>query len=59
MTGIERWTIHAGAGLTAIVCAAWLAESTAVTQSVQDGMRQPRQHYAQHSHSAAYGVDGR
>ena len=59
MTTIERWTIHGATGLTALACVAWLAESAAGTQSVQDGMRQLRQHYARHSHSAAYGVDGR
>jgi hypothetical protein len=40
MTTIQRWTIHAATGLTAIACIAWLGESAGVTQSAQDGMRQ-------------------
>jgi len=38
MKTIERWTIGAAAGLTAIICVAWLAEVAARTQT--DGMRQ-------------------
>jgi len=39
---IERWTLRAATGLTAMACVAWLAESAARTQSAQDGMRQRR-----------------
>ena len=40
MRTIERWTLHAATGLTAIACIAWLGESTAGTQTPQEGMRQ-------------------